>query len=94
MFSDFKYSIKRNWKQGMLLGILDLLFICIIIYDLLIFRLSTGSFYSFLFGIMVVVAMLYSMMRYYMYIMLVTFDLSLWKIIKNAFIFFFSSCPP
>jgi len=85
--SDVKYAIKRNWKQGMLLGILDLLFIGIIIYDLLIFRLSTGSFYSFLFGIMVVVAMLYSMMRYYMYIMLVTFDLSLWKIIKNAFIF-------
>ena len=84
--SDVKYAIKRNWKQGMLLGILDLLFICIIIYDLLIFRLSTGSFYSFLFGIMVVVAMLYSMMRYYMYIMLVTFDLSLWKIIKTAFI--------
>ena len=85
--SDVKYAIKRNWKQGMLLGILDLLFICIIIYDLLIFRLSTGSFYSFLFGVMLIVAMLYSMMRYYMYIMLVTFDLSLWKILKNAFIF-------
>ena len=85
--SDVKYAIKRNWKQGILLGIIDLLFICIIAYDLLIFRLSSGSFYGFLFGTMIIVAMLYSMMRYYMYIMLVTFDLSIWKILKNAFIF-------
>ncbi len=85
---DIKYAIKRNWKQGVLLGILDLLFILIIAYDLLIFHLSSASsFYSFLFGVMFIVAMLYSMMRYYMYIMLTTFDLSLWKIIKNAFIF-------
>lgn len=88
MIHDMKYAIKSNWKQGMLLGILDLLFILIILYDLLVFHLSSASsFYSFLFGVMFVVAMLYSMMRYYMYIMLVTFDLSLWKIIKNAFIF-------
>ncbi len=88
MLHDIKYSIKRNWKQGMLLGILDLLIIGVIAYDLLIFYLSSASaFYSFLFGVMFIIAMLYCMMRPYMYIMLVTFDLSLWKIIKNAFIF-------
>ncbi len=87
-FSDIKYSVKKNWKQGMLLGILDLLFILIIGYDLLIFYLgSTSSFYGFLFGVMFVIAMIYTMMRYYMYIMLVTFDLSIYKIIKNSFIF-------
>jgi len=87
--TDIKYSIKRNWKQGMLLGILDLLFILIIGYDLIFFYLSSagGATGSFLFGVMIIVAMLYSMMRSYMYIMLVTFDLSLWKIIKNSFIF-------
>ncbi len=86
--SDVKYSIKRNWKQGMLLGILDLLFILIILYDLLIFYVgSSTSFYGFLFGVMLIIAMIYTMMRYYMYIMLVTFDLSLYKIIKNSFIF-------
>ncbi len=87
VLSDIRYAIKRNWKQGLLLGIIDLTFIGIIVYDLMTFRLSVGSAYSFLFGIMVVVAMLYSMMRYYMYLMMVTFDLSIWKIIKNAFIF-------
>ena len=87
--TDIKYSIKRNWKQGMLLGILDLLFLLVIAYDLLIFFVgsSASSFYGFLLGVMLIIAMLYSMMRPYLYIMLVTFDLSLWKIIKNSFSF-------
>ncbi len=88
MFHDIKYAIKRNWKQGMLLGILDLLFIGMIAYDLLIFYVNSFvTLYSFLFGVMLIIAMIYCMMRNYMYLMLTTFDLSLWKIIKNAFIF-------
>lgn len=87
-FGDIKYSIKKNWKQGMLLGIIDLLFIFLIAYDLFFFYVSSASqVFSFILGIMIVIAMIYSMMRYYMYIMLVTFDLSIYKIIKNSFIF-------
>ncbi len=87
-FGDIKYSIKKNWKQGMILGVLDLLFILIIAYDLVLFFIgSTSTFYAFLLGVMAIIAMIYTMMRYYMYIMLVTFDLSIYKIIKNSFIF-------
>jgi uncharacterized membrane protein YesL len=88
MLNDIKYAIKRNWKQGMLLGILDLLFIGVIAYDLLLFYVNSfNSFYNFLLGVMLVIAMFYFMMRNYMYLMLTTFDLTLWKIIKNSFIF-------
>ncbi len=88
LISDLRYSIKKNWKQGMLLGFLDLLFLLVIAYDLLIFYLgSSTALYSFLFGVMLILFMIYSMMRYYLYILLVTFDLSTYKIIKNAFIF-------
>ncbi len=87
-FNDIKYSIKKNFKQGMILGIIDLLFILVIGYDLLVFFLgSTTAFFGFLLGVMFIIAMIYTMMRPYMYIMLVTFDLSLYKIIKNSFIF-------
>lgn len=87
-FADLKYSIKRNWKQGMLLGVIDLIIIALIAYDLLFFyALSTSALYSFFFGVMLIMAMLYIMMRSYMYIMLVTFDLSIFKILKNSFIF-------
>ena len=80
LFSDIKYSIKRNWKQGMLLGIIDLLFILVIAYDLFFFYAgSVSAVMGFMLGVMVIVAMIYTMMRYYMYIMLVTFDLSIYK---------------
>lgn len=88
LFSDIKYSIKRNWKQGMLLGVIDLLFILVIAYDLFFFYAgSISAVMGFMLGVMVIVAMIYTMMRYYMYIMLVTFDLSIYKILKNSFIF-------
>ncbi len=86
--SDIKYCIKRNWKQALLLGIIDIIMIALIVYDLLFFLIgSAGAVTSFLFGIMVIVAMLYIMMRSYMYVILVTFDLPLRKILKNSFIF-------
>lgn len=86
---DIKYSVKRNWKQGTLLGVIDLLFTAVIAYDVLFFYMLSGrsALYGFLFGVMLIVTMMYIMMRYYMYIMLVTFDLSIPKIIKNSFIF-------
>lgn len=82
-FADLKYAIKRNWKQGLILGVIDLIFIALIAYDLLFFY----ALNSFFFGMMLIVAMLYVMMRSYMYLMLVTFDLSIFKILKNSFIF-------
>ncbi len=86
--SDIRYSVKRNWKQGMLLGAIDLIFLVIIGYDLVYFRFAgSHPLFAFLLGAMAIIAMLYSMMRYYMYLLLVTFDLSIWKIFKNAFIF-------
>lgn len=88
LISDIKYCIKRNWKQALLLGVIDLIMIAVIIYDVLFFFIGgTGGVASFLFGAMLVVAMLYVMMRNYMYILLVTFDLPIRKILKNSFIF-------
>ena len=87
LISDIKYCVKRNWKQAMLLGIIDLIMVAVIVYDVIFFFSGAGGVASFLFGAMLVVAMLYVMMRNYMYILLVTFDLSIWKILKNSFIF-------
>ncbi|MBQ7780118.1 MAG: DUF624 domain-containing protein [Clostridia bacterium] len=88
LITDIKYCIKRNWKQALLLGIIDIIMIAVIAYDVLFFFVGgTGAVASFLFGAMLIVAMLYIMMRSYMYILLVTFDLPIRKILKNSFIF-------
>ena len=88
LISDIKYCVKRNWKQALLIGIIDIVMIAVIAYDVMFFFLSgSGIVASFLFGMMLIVAMLYVMMRNYMYILLVTFDLPIRKILKNSFIF-------
>ncbi|MBQ7160442.1 MAG: DUF624 domain-containing protein [Clostridia bacterium] len=82
-WSDFKGSIKRNLKQGFILGFIDALLIIMLIYDLYFFYLNG----SMMFYIMLIVLAFYMMVRYYLYPLMITFDLSIWKIFKNAFIF-------
>ncbi len=86
---DIIHAIKRNFRQGMIFGVIDAAVIAMIAYDLVIFYLG-GTYmtlYSIFFGVMVVIAFTYAIMRYYIYIQLVTFDLSIWKMFKNAFTF-------
>lgn len=88
LWSDFWYAIKRNKKQEFLVGILDFAFLCLIVYDILFFYINingtiTGIF--FYFGL--IIGILYLVMRFYLYLMMVTFDLSVKKLLKNALIF-------
>ncbi len=83
---DFFYAIKRNLRQGFIMGVLDLIFIGLIGYGLLIYYMNMPNT-SLLFYILLFIAFLYFLMRFYIYTLIITFDLSLFKIIKNAFIF-------
>lgn len=90
LWSDFKRAIKNNWKQALPIGILDGLMMIIVIYDLIFFALLLGTggvMNAFMFGAMVVVAGVYLAMRSYIYIMMSTFELGFFKLMKNAFIF-------
>lgn len=88
LWDDFKHAIKNNWKQGMIYGIIDLLICLMLGYDLILYFINLGSVMNgILFGVMLLCTFLYICMRFYMYIMMVTFDLSIPKLIKNAFIF-------
>lgn len=85
-FHDFFYAIKRNLRQGFIMGILDLVFMFMIGYGLLIYYMNLPN-YSFFFYLLLFIAFLYCLMRCYIYTLIITFDLSLFKVIKNAFIF-------
>ncbi len=88
LWHDFWYAIKRNWKQGLVMGILDLLLCIVMVYNLIFFYFNMGDvLLTVMFCISVFLAFMYFFMRFYMYIMAVTFDLSLIKILKNSFIF-------
>ncbi len=89
IFSDFFYAIKRNFKQGFLLGLMDFAISAVLIIDFLFFYPKAGESFGmgFMYIAIFALAIIYFMVRFYLYLLLVTFDLKNFKILKNAFIF-------
>ncbi len=84
---DFFYAIKRNFKQGMIMGIIDVIITVVLIYDTMLSFANIATFPKFLFFAFIMLDIVWFIMRFYIYNVLITFDLSIFKIIKNAFIF-------
>ncbi|PKM61224.1 MAG: hypothetical protein CVU97_07330 [Firmicutes bacterium HGW-Firmicutes-21] len=87
VWHDFFATIKKNLKQGIIIGILDSLIILLLGYDILIYGANTDNFLMSVFYFAVIIfSFIYFIMRYYIYTILVTFDLPIKKIYKNAFL--------
>lgn len=88
VWSDYFYAVKKNLKQGFLLGLLDLVILVLLFFDIQYFSGVSGTFLlDFMFFTVCAIAILYFFMRFYIYLLAVTFDLSIGKILKNALIF-------
>ncbi len=88
IWHDFWYAIKRNLRQGIIMGIIDLGLIALLFYDVMFFYFNMGNAVgAFMFYASVMLAIVYAIMRFYIYQLIITFDLSIFKVIKNAFIF-------
>ena len=89
LWHDFFYAIRRNLRQGILCGILDAVITLLLLYDIFFFNLNYGghTVLNMMFFAALFMAILYLIMRPYIYLMLVTFDLSILKMFKNALLF-------
>ena len=88
VFSDFFYAIKKNLKQGFLLGLIDFIISGVLLVDFFYFYQRTGSFgLDFMYFAIFALMILWFIMRFYIYNLLITFDIKTFKLIKNAFIF-------
>ena len=88
IFSDFFYGIKKNWKQGLIIGMLDFACTSVLAIDIYFFVTSASSTgIDIMLGILVAVALIYILMRFYIYQLLITFDMKTIKILKNSLIF-------
>ncbi len=84
VFSDFFYGIKKNFKQGFVMGLIDALIITVLAVDFIFFRNNgMGIMYFVIFALIII----YLVMRFYIYLLLITFELKTFKILKNALIF-------
>ncbi|MBE6666362.1 MAG: hypothetical protein E7603_09140 [Ruminococcaceae bacterium] len=86
MWDDFKSTIKSSWKQSLPMGILDLIMLAMCTYALYLYYYNYANYYM-MFYPMLLVFILYIFMRFYIYTLMVTFDLKFFQIIKNAAIF-------
>ena len=86
LWQDFKSAVKQNLRQGIILGAIDAVLIFLAYYSLR-FYLANYNAYFILFYAMIAVIIFYFFIRSYMYTLLVTFELSIPKILKNSFIF-------
>jgi len=87
-WTDFWYAVRRNWKQALPFGIFDALINALLVFNIFTMVANEGGFFSsILFWSNVIIFILYFIMRFYIYIQMVTFDLKIFKIIKNSLIF-------
>ena len=88
IWSDYFYAIKRNLKQGFFLGLIDAVILFTLGFDISYFWGRGGTFTLDVgFYLTIALIVLYFLMRFYIYLLIVTFDLSIYKILKNALIF-------
>ena len=80
---DFFYAIKRNFKQGIIIGILDAVIVCLLVYDILAYGSESGNEFIWLvfYYASIVFIAIYYIMRFYIYLQLVTCEMSIGKII-------------
>ncbi len=87
--SDFFETIKKNWKQALPMGIIDIAAYLLMFYNLFWsyqgVKQNTG--FAIYFCITIASLIIYTFSSYYRYFMIITFNMKLTKIIKNSFLF-------
>ena len=89
LWMDFKDTVKNNWKQSLIIGLIDLIvyFVGIVSVTFYFNNMSKNSFFIIPFVLVIFFMVLFTFMQYYIFVMLITFDLTIKQILKNAAIF-------
>ena len=89
VWQDFWYAIKRNIKQAIIFGIIDIVMIAMLVFDVSIYSMNIANLNlgMFMFIVSIAMVIVYFFARMYIYPMIVTFDLTIFKLIKNGLFF-------
>ncbi len=87
VWTDFWYAVRRNFKQSFFFGMLDLVIVVLLPWNLIQLSANESFWLGVVFWFNILIGILYFTMRRYIYLQMVTFDLSVYKILKNSLIF-------
>lgn len=86
--SDYFETIKKNWKQGLIAGIINTLVYIILAFDIyFFFSMKSGIFSSICLGAAFMITFFFLVMNYYMWTLMITFKFNLKQIYTNSFKF-------
>ncbi len=89
VFSDFMDAVKKNWKPFLINGIICYIFTALLYIAIRYYLVmsSKGWMFAIALGVSILIGMLFLFAQYYVPVMIITFDLKLKQIYKNAIIF-------
>lgn len=88
--SDFFDSIKKNWRKALPVGLINLILTVGMFYFAFFSYVNfRGGFRVFYISLLALAFVIFTFMKYYHYIMVITFDFPLWHIYKNSMMFAF-----
>ena len=90
--SDFKDNVKSNFKQSIIVFVIDIVATVVMFYAIYIYGQMSGAI-SYLKYFLYVISFIYMMMHMYIYPIMVTFKLSIKDIYRNSFIFALGKLP-
>ncbi len=84
---DFFDTIRKNWRQALPIGIINLLLTLLLLFDIYFFYVWNQGWMSSLFlAVSACVYVIFTVMKYYIYMMMITFKLKTKQLYKNSFI--------
>lgn len=97
IWSDFKGKFIENFKQSIIVSIVDIVVLICIMYSMFFYSSaysSTGKPVFFvMYSILIIFSLLFCFMHMYLYQFIVTFENKLWVIYKNAFLLAIAKLP-
>lgn len=85
--SDFFDTIKSNWKQSLLIGVINTLVTILLLFGIFVYFNAEGIIADIALCFLLLCFVIFSFMRYYIWLLVITFPLSTKKIYKNSFLF-------
>ena len=88
VFSDFKEAVQKNWKQFLVHGIITYCFVILMYLATMFYYYNApnNNFFYVPLAVCIMMCVLFLFMQYYIPVMIITFDLKLRQIYKNALI--------
>ncbi len=95
VFSDFKDAWKMNWKESLLIMLINGLVLMLFYVAVTFYRAMAMNsiFYFVLYYFMLLIGLVYAMMNIYIFPLLVTYKLTIRQIYRNALIFTLAKLP-